>query len=315
MRQQTSGEPARAFLFRPTSTAKDPTTGKPVKEKQGVGMASYADGDGITRQVKLSSNKTAAQQILNVLVRKAELARAGLGDPFEEHRKTTLAKHLVDWEEVLLARKNTAEYVKLKVTRARRVINAAGFVFISDLSASRIESALADLRADPENSRFGIQTSNHHLAAVKQFARWLVKDRRTGENPLAHLAGGNVRLDRRHDRRELTANELTRLLTATRASNKTFKGLTGEDRYFLYATAAGSGFRASELASLTPVSFNLEGESPVVTLLAEDTKNRTAAANQSRTTWRKFSESISSASRRVNRYGPVPGQVRKRLPR
>lgn len=102
------------------------------------------------------------------------------------------------------------------------------------------------------------QTSNHYLSALKQFARWLVKDRRSIDNPLAHLEGGNVKLDRRHDRRELSADELTRLLTAARESTRCFKQLTGEDRYFLYATAAGTGFRASELASLIPESFNLD---------------------------------------------------------
>src|SRR5262249_12177537 len=53
-----------------------------------------------------------------------------------------------------------------------------------------------------------IKTCNLYLDAVKQFAAWLVQDRRMADNPLAHLAGGNVRLDRRHDRRALTLNEL-----------------------------------------------------------------------------------------------------------
>jgi hypothetical protein len=47
----------------------------------------------------------------------------------------------------------------------------------------------------------------------------LVRDRRTGDNPLAHLSGGNVELDRRHDRRVLPIEEL-RLLLET-ASNST----------------------------------------------------------------------------------------------
>src|SRR5262249_17918770 len=118
-----------------------------------------------------------------------------------------------------------------------------------------------------------IQTSNFYLAAIKQFCRWLVKDRRTGDNPLAHLEAGNVRVDRRHDRRELEEAELRLLLATPRASAAAFRGLAGPDRFALYATACGTGFRASALASLTPESFDL-GEAPTVALSARYSKNK-----------------------------------------
>ena len=49
--------------------------------------------------------------------------------------------------------------------------------------------------------------------------------------------------------------------------------LTGEDRFWLYVVATSTGFRAGELASLTPRSFALEGRRPVVHLRPEDSKN------------------------------------------
>src|SRR4051794_12381563 len=45
-----------------------------------------------TKPVPLSANKVAAQQLMAELVRKVELGRAGLGDPFEVHRKRPLAE-------------------------------------------------------------------------------------------------------------------------------------------------------------------------------------------------------------------------------
>ena len=57
-----------------------------------------------------------------------------------------------------------------------------------------------------------IKTSNLYLAAIKQFAGWLVNDRRMADNPLAHLAGGDVNQDRRHDRRKLSLEDLERVL-------------------------------------------------------------------------------------------------------
>src|SRR5205814_5539176 len=68
--------------------------------------------------------------------------------------------------------------------------------------------------------------------------------------------------------------ELRSLLSATRASGRTFRGLSGPDRFALYATACGTGFRASALASLTPESFDLSDELPTVTLAARHNKSR-----------------------------------------
>jgi integrase len=121
-----------------------------------------------------------------------------------------------------------------------------------------------------------VQTVNGYLQAIKQFCRWMVRDRRMGESPLAHLQGGNVKTDRRHDRRELEAEELRRLLAATRDGGRTFCALSGRDRYYLCATACGTGVRASALASLTPESLDLDGELTTVTLAARYAKNRKA---------------------------------------
>jgi site-specific recombinase XerC len=76
-----------------------------------------------------------------------------------------------------------------------------------------------------------VQTTNYYLSHIKSFCRWLVKDRRMGDNPLAHLETANVEVDRRHDRRELEAEELQRLLRVTRGSTRGFCGLSGPDRF------------------------------------------------------------------------------------
>jgi len=63
------------------------------------------------------------------------------------------------------------------------------------------------------------------------------------------------------------------LIAATRASKDEFRGLTGKDRAMLYTVAANTGLRASELASLTPESFDLDAATPTVRCLAGYTKN------------------------------------------
>jgi integrase len=50
--------------------------------------------------------------------------------------------------------------------------------------------------------------------------------------------------------------------------------LPGPDRFHLYLTAAGTGLRVSELASLLPSNFDLDAKPPIVCVLAAYTKNR-----------------------------------------
>lgn len=50
--------------------------------------------------------------------------------------------------------------------------------------------------------------------------------------------------------------------------------MPGTDRAMIYRLALGTGFRASELRSLTPSSFNLDGDGPTVTVQAAHSKRR-----------------------------------------
>jgi site-specific recombinase XerC len=102
----------------------------------------------------------------------------------------------------------------------------------------------------------------------------MVAAKRVGENPLGSLSLLNAKVEVRRTRREQTAAQLRALLDATRASGRAFRGLTGDDRFHLYLTAAGTGFRASASASLTPADFDLSADTPIVTLPARFNKSR-----------------------------------------
>jgi integrase len=123
----------------------------------------------------------------------------------------------------------------------------------------------------------GPATVNAYVSALRSFTRWLVRDRRAGDNPLAGLSGVSTAGDVRHDRRALPPDELGTVLQAALASGTSFRGLSGRDRHFLYLTACGTGFRAGELASLTPESFDLETTPPTATVPAGYTKNKRLA--------------------------------------
>jgi integrase len=96
-------------------------------------------------------------------------------------------------------------------------------------------------------------------------------------NPLAVLKQQDAAADVRHARRDLSADELGRLVGMTRASGRPFMRLAGPDRAMIYLTAVATGFRTSELASMTPESFALTGPRPTATVRAACTKNRKLA--------------------------------------
>jgi integrase len=123
----------------------------------------------------------------------------------------------------------------------------------------------------------GISTSNGYLAAIRAFSNWLVTSDRTGRDRLVSVSALNAETDPRHGRRALNVDELRRLLGAAASRTFAFQGLSGPDRSMLYATAMGTGFRASELASLFPYSFDLSGAPPTVTVKAGYTKNKKKA--------------------------------------
>lgn len=217
-------------LFKRKYWSVDPKSGERVQRETDNWYSKIKDEFDVLQRVALCSDKTIAGLMRDELKRKTMKCRAGLADPFEAHRKRRLAEHLDDFQKSLEHKRNTATHCQQATNRARRIIDDCGFRRIDDLSASRVQRALSELK------RGGLsqQTVNFHLQAIKQFCRWLVADRRMGENPLAHLQGGNVKLDVRLERRELADEEIRWFLESARSGPECF-GLTGFERFTLYA--------------------------------------------------------------------------------
>jgi integrase len=127
---------------------------------------------------------------------------------------------------------------------------------------------LAALKAQGLSPR----TINAHATASKAFSRWLQRDARSVDHPLATIGKLNEKVDRRLIRRPLSEVELRRLLDSTQTA-PIWRGMTGIDRCMLYTIAALTGLRRGELASLTPESFRLDGDVPMVVVEPAYTKN------------------------------------------
>ena len=272
--------------------AKKGTPGaRKVKKRSDKWYALYLDAKGDWNRKVLCGDKSAAQSMLDEILTKEDRKRSGRIDGFDEHFARPVAEHLADYQAHLEAKRNTAKHVALQMGRIEALCKSCGFRRLSEIQASAVAAFLADARqigipvvdangkpvadADgkPKLRTIGVATSNHWLAAVRGFSRWLVRDRRLPSDPLSHLSRLNPKADVRRERRPLEPGEFAAFIEAARAG-KPFRGLSGESRAMLYIVAANTGLRASELASLTAASFDFASDPPTVTVEAAYSKHR-----------------------------------------
>jgi len=149
-------------------------------------------------------------------------------------------------------------------------------------AADRLARYISGRMSKPRNATdrgFGAQTATFFLSEARRFTRWLSR-RGTGvpADLFESLAGFDPANNRRHARREVNPEELGKVLDAARASTKAYrKTTTGIDRYHIYLTAFATGFRAGEVASLTPDHFQLDADPPTVALPGKSAKNKKAS--------------------------------------
>jgi integrase len=242
--------------------------------KNSAWFIAFSDENGVRRTVKGCSVKQATQLMAAKLESEAELRRRGVidrkADLYRLHEATPLADHLEAWRIYLLGKGNGDRHAIEGHARVVNLIALAKATRLSDLTLTRVQAALATLKDKGRSLR----TIHHYASLAKNFAKWAWHDGRSRDDLLAHLQlPDNPESDRRRKRRALSEGELLRLVAAAE-TGPTYSGLPGVDRSMLYRIAAGTGFRSDELQSLTPESFDLEGEFPTITVEAKDSKRR-----------------------------------------
>jgi integrase len=281
------------------------------RHKSGRWIIEFTDHDGVRRNKSShTTDHRVAQQIANEIEAAVAQRRAGLVDPRAEaaanDARRPILEHVDAFEAVMRARGRTAEHVATTAQLVRRVLDAAKVTRLPELTASRVQTAIDEIRikgalprakpkppkkrrkpaanaTDPEAIEampvttppepLSNRTSNKLAVAIKSFSHWLVRDGRMVADPLASVTLRNLAVDRRRRRRALTADESRKLIAAANRSPNVL-GLSGPDRAMLYRLAVGTGFRVSELASLRRESFDLAGEPPTVTVAAAYAKSR-----------------------------------------
>ncbi len=203
------------------------------------------------------------------------LMRIGLLDARRLALSSSLEDHVEAFRLALIARNRAPEREEVRerhadqtVGRIRKVFEACGLVFWSDIRPAAVEQHLRSLR---ESSTITVATSNAYLHALKHFGRWMVNSARASETPFVTLH----KLDRGDGeaRVAFTPEEVRRLLAATLAGPPRC-GIAGPDRAWLYRVSVETGLRPSEVRSLTPSSFDFESNPPTVTVAAAHSKHR-----------------------------------------
>jgi integrase len=264
-------------------------------------IVEWVDENGKRRRKNGSADKGVAKRLAAEVEKREFEARNGLRDPEAEgyaaHRSRPIEEHLLAWEGAMRAAGLSDKHLDQFGTRARWVIaltlgaplveidtprtalhaDLPGFAArlaswvkratLADLAVERVQRALAVLRGEGERAP---GTCNHFRAAIRSFSKWCFDTHRLREDPLRGLKGYNAKEDPRHDRRTLSLDELHRLIGATERGPMML-GLSGAARALCYRLAASTGLRYSEIASITPASF--DWKAPSVTIRAAYTKN------------------------------------------
>jgi integrase len=266
-----------------------------VQAKSRKWYGQYLDGDGRRRREPLTTDKAAARQLLAELERAVAHGRAGLTDEFAEYRKASIREH-VDAYKAHLRHKGVSE-AKFKESsrQLKAVLDACDVRTLSDLRPEGVERFL-NVLADRGT---GVATRNTYLKVAKAFANWCVAVRRAPSNPLTALKAS--RGETRRQRRALSADELVRLMRATRErplawaetvrmgprrGQRTAKirpetraaiERLGREHALIYKTLALTGLRRGELEALEVRHLTLDGPRPCLILPPRVTKNRRGA--------------------------------------
>jgi len=235
----------------------------------------YFDHHGKRRRVASGTpDKDAAQRLANQLGTGAMERRRGLVDAAQERfaveAQRPIQEHLDAFRQSLLAKGNTEKHSFESCALVRRVIELCGAEYVGDLTPEAVEKAITSIR----QSGRSLATCNRIITAVKSFGRWLRRDKRTRDNALADLTRFNEATDPRHVRREMVPEEIAWLLRVTEGRTLPEHEISGRERAMVYRVALGTGFRAKELRSLTPRSFDLDADTPTVTVQAAHSKRR-----------------------------------------
>jgi site-specific recombinase XerD len=225
---------------------------------------------GKYREWRAYRDKQASKAREVEIIRMVERGEAGIADSVSRQSREPLERHLEAFEAHLEGKGNTRDHIDKTLSRCRRIADEISAKKFADITAEAVDTCLATWRREG----MSVGTSNGYFRAIRTFCRWMRRSRRAGQDPLVGMSCIKVTdANRTRKRRPLTDGEAKALIETARTSPESFMALSGPDRAMLYLVAVNTGLRASELASLTPESFEFGDDRSLVRCQAGYTKN------------------------------------------
>jgi len=247
--------------------------GKTVTRTSKKWYIQFKDREGKWKRKAAYTDRIASTAMLVRIEAEIARQREGIYDHFTAHLAKPIENHIVDFLADVENRGNSKLHVGMTGQKIRWICTTADIATISDLTRSRVNTAIAALGvATNDRKAMSQATKNHYLTAIKAFSKWLVDDRRAVDNALAGVKGKSTGGEKTRNRRPLTADEFNKLLKST-ATGPERLGISGPDRVALYLLGTSSGFRRRELSSIKPSSFHF-GDEPHVILVRSYSKRR-----------------------------------------
>jgi integrase len=247
---------------------------KRSKKKGEAYRIQYVDENGDRVSVKGFTDKGLTQELASKLETEARMRRLGLVDTAAEkaagNRNSELQPHIDAFRESITHRSKQYQ-IHIK-GRLKKIVEQCGFKKLGDIEA---EAVLRGVRAIAAAENLGARTHNHYVEAMVVFCAWCVETKRLAVSPMAGAERLNTEVDIRHKRRALSEDEVARLIQSARDSgSEKIEGFNGEQRSRIYILSYMTGLRRSEIASLTPRSFDLDADPPTVTVEAAASKHK-----------------------------------------
>ncbi|MBX3381398.1 MAG: tyrosine-type recombinase/integrase [Phycisphaeraceae bacterium] len=271
--------------------------GKRIVIEDSKWTVQYSDASGKRRETGsgTSDEKTAREVAASIEMRVAR-ERRGIDDPTEDRyakfAREPIEEHLRGYIDWLADEGDSGEHVGRTRRMIDRALAAAKISTAGDLDSARLAKAIRGFRTTRggESGRAGGKpkpisnaTYNAHVRAVKAFSRWLYTRKRAREDALRDMSFADAAVGRTLYRREVTAADLAKIIAQAEKTDgdslddvngKGKKRFTAPGRAWAYRIAAGTGFRAGEIASLTRESFDLGAKPPTITVGAGYSKRR-----------------------------------------
>lgn len=217
----------------------------------------YYDHNGERVRRSTGTDKRAeARDQLTAALEEVRLRRQGIFDPSKRHAATLVDKHVDDYATSLAAKDNTEEHNEIVIAYLREFLTDTKTKTLNELTLSLGEAWLL------KKKRAGLaaRTVNKRRAALLQWGRWLVRDRRMPYNPFDGLPVRDEKAGAVYERRAPTLEEIDRLFRVVPPL-----------RRIIYELALVTGLRREELAALRPDQLDADG---ILHLRASEVKNR-----------------------------------------